>query len=331
MPRRRTAQTTFLLLAAASVLASSCSRQGAEPAHLTTLYIGQRGAPKVYGVNAFTHQVGVPRTLRVVPGRLVLSLDRLRVIGVAAEAPELFSYNTLSESPASYLELPGVASAIYQSPAHKGLHTYVVVPLPQANSLLLTIDMIAWKVTGRDLLPGVVTAFVTSPDGLIGYFVDEDTGELGAYGLLEHKVLWTTKVCGQPDALVSGPRGLTVYVACKADNAVVVVDAVNRSVVARIPVGAQPVTMLVSNALNQLVVLDAGDNSVAFVSLLTNKLLGVLYLDYTLVDMSVSSDGRSLYVVSVQPSGFAQIDIGYRVLAGSLTKLPFEPSSVVAQ
>ena len=110
---------------------------------------------------------------------------------------------------------------------------------------LLAVDTTSQAITNRLVLPARPVAANIAPDGTL-YIAGGDDGELWSINpdmaLVGNPIL----VGGQPSAVGVGLDGTHVYVATRGDNSVAVVDPLRKQISSRIPVGKDPIAMLVA-------------------------------------------------------------------------------------
>jgi YVTN family beta-propeller protein len=113
-----------------------------------------------------------------------------------------------------------------------------------------------------------------------------------------------------PEALAVNETTGRIYVANEANKSVTVIDGVTNTVVANIPVGAQPGALAVNEIANRVYVYNAGDPSVSFINGATNTVeatLALASLPVTTRSVMVVADPGVARVYAVEVDGNGQL------------------------
>jgi YVTN family beta-propeller protein len=138
------------------------------------------------------------------------------------------------------LDVGGGPIEVLADPARK--RVYVVV---DTINQIVAVDTSTQQITARLALPGRPSAGAVGPDGSL-YVVGGDAGQLWPVDPQLTQVGAPILVGSQPAAVGVSLDGMRVYVAARGDNSLAIVDARNNQITARIPVGREPVALLVA-------------------------------------------------------------------------------------
>jgi len=138
------------------------------------------------------------------------------------------------------VEVGGGPIAILPDAARK--RVYVVA---DTINQIVAIDTSTQQIAARLPLPGRPSAGAVGPDGKL-YITGGDAGQLWAVDPDLTQVGTPILVGSQPAAVAVSLDGARVYVADRGDNSLAVVDARRSQISARIPVGKDPVAVIVA-------------------------------------------------------------------------------------
>ena len=110
---------------------------------------------------------------------------------------------------------------------------------------VIAVDTTTQAIAGRLKLPGTPSAASVAPDGTL-YIAGGDAGQLWPVAADMGQVGEPIQIGSHPAAVGVSLDGSRVYVATRGDNTLAVVDAHLKQVSSRVPVGKDPVAMLVA-------------------------------------------------------------------------------------
>jgi YVTN family beta-propeller protein len=122
-----------------------------------------------------------------------------------------------------------------------------VLILSDTTNELVVVDYATQSIVQRLALPGRPSAGAVGPDGTV-YVVGGDAGQLWSVSPGLARVEDPIPVGTQPAALGVALDGLHAYVALRGESSLAVVDLLSKQVISRIPVGKDPVAILVTAA-----------------------------------------------------------------------------------
>lgn len=200
-----------------------------------------------------------------------------------------------------------------------GSQIYVVCG--DSNQLGL-VDTASGKMTGTVPLGDSPEMFSLSPDGKTAYVSIEDENTLAAYDLQSKAKLFEVKTGGEPEGVLVMPDGKQAYVTSEVANVVHLVDLAQRKVVKNIRVGNRPrrfalaaddKELWVTNELGASIsVLSTADQSVKHT--LQFKVQGMRASDITPVGMTLSPDGKTMWVGLGKANHVAEVEVATRAV-----------------
>jgi YVTN family beta-propeller protein len=146
-----------------------------------------------------------------------------------------------------------------------------------------------------------------------------DLGKLNVISTTLGKVVATVKVGKQPIGVAVSPDGERIYVTNENDNTVSVIDASSDQVIATVRVGSNPQGLAVRPDGQRIYVVDRGFNAssngrsalngaISVIDAATNKVHDTVWVHTAPWAVTVSPDGRRVYVTHVDPAS-SQVDI----------------------
>jgi PQQ-dependent catabolism-associated beta-propeller protein len=195
-------------------------------------------------------------------------------------------------------------------------HKQIMVVCGDSNALGL-VDVATGKLTGTVPLGDSPEMFALSPDGQFAYVSIEDDSVMAAYDLVSKKPVFEVKTGGEPEGVLITPDGKTAYVTSEVANLVHEIDLTSRKVVKNIQVGKRPRRFVLAAGGAELWVSNELDASVGVVDTKTRALKlsipfevkGMRSSDITPVGMTLSPDGRSVWVGLGRANHVAEVDV----------------------
>ena len=162
--------------------------------------------------------------------------------------------------------------------------------------------------------------FDLSPDGKTAYVSIEDESAMAAYSLETKAKLFDVKTGGEPEGILVMPDGKHAYVTSEVANVVHLVDLVQHKVVKNIRVGKRPRRFVLAANAKELWVTNELGASVSVVSTedqsvkhtLEFKVKGIRASDITPVGMTLSPDGKTVWVGLGRANHVAEVDVATR-------------------
>ncbi|MDP3707717.1 MAG: PQQ-dependent catabolism-associated beta-propeller protein [Polaromonas sp.] len=214
------------------------------------------------------------------------------------------------------------AIEVCQRPRHMGFNasgSQIYVVCGDSNQLGL-VDTASGKMTGTVPLGDSPEIFDLSPDGKTVYVSIEDENTMAAYDLQSKTKLFDVKTGGEPEGILVMPDGKQAYVTSEGANVVHLIDLTQRKVVKNIRVGNRPrrfalaaggKELWVTNELGASIsVLSTEDQSVKHT--LKFKVQGMRANDITPVGMTLSPDGKTMWVGLGRANHVAEVDVATR-------------------
>ena len=200
-----------------------------------------------------------------------------------------------------------------------GSQIYVVCG--DSNQLGL-VDTASGKLTGTVPLGDSPEMFGLSPDGKTAYVSIEDENTLAAYDLATQAKLFEVATGGEPEGVFVTPDGKQAYVTSEVANVVHLIDLKARKVLKNIRVGNRPrrfalaaegKELWVTNELGASVsVISTGDQSVK--KTIDFKVQGMRANDVTPVGITLSPDGKTMWVGLGKANHVAEVDVASRAV-----------------
>ncbi len=197
--------------------------------------------------------------------------------------------------------------------------THIYVSCGDSNQLGI-VQTASGKMTDQIEVGDSPEIFDLSPDGKIAYVSIEDDNVMGAYSLETKAKLFEVKTGGEPEGILVMPDGKHAYVTSEVANVVHLVDLVQRKVVKNIRVGKRPRRFVlaangkelwISNELGASVsVVSTEDQSVKHT--VEFKVQGMRSSDITPVGMTLSPDGKTVWVGLGRANHVAEVDVATR-------------------
>ena len=198
-----------------------------------------------------------------------------------------------------------------------GSQIYVVCG--DSNQLGL-VDTASGKMTGTVPLADSPEMLGLSPDGKTAYVSSEDDSTLAAFDLQSKAKLFEVKTGGEPEGVLITPDGKQAYVTSEVANAVHLIDLAQRKIIKNIRVGNRPrrfalaaegKELWVTNELGSSIsILSTQDHSVKHT--LSFKVKGMRASDITPVGMTLSTDGKTMWVGLGRANHVAEVDVATR-------------------
>ncbi|MFZ3140835.1 PQQ-dependent catabolism-associated beta-propeller protein [Polaromonas sp.] len=198
-------------------------------------------------------------------------------------------------------------------------HTRIYVSCGDSNQLGI-VETASGKMTDQIPVGDSPEIFDLSPDGKTAYVSIEDDNVMGAYNLETKAKLFEVKTGGEPEGILVMPDGKHAYVTSEVANVVHLVDIAQRKVLKNIRVGKRPRRFVlaaggkelwISNELGASVsVLNTEDQSVK--STVEFKVQGMRASDITPVGMTLSPDGKTVWVGLGRANHVAEVDVATR-------------------
>ena len=138
------------------------------------------------------------------------------------------------------IEVGGGPTALLTDAARRRIHI-----IADTINQVITVDTGSQAITSRLTLPARPSAAAIGSDGTL-YVASGDSGQLWPVSPDMTQVGEPIQVGGHPAAVGVSFDGARVYVATRGDNSLAVVDVQSKQVSSRIPVGKDPVSILVA-------------------------------------------------------------------------------------
>jgi YVTN family beta-propeller protein len=143
---------------------------------------------------------------------------------------------------------------------------------------------------------------------------------MGAYDLHSKKKLFEVKVGGQPEGVLVMPDGKHAYVTSEEANVVHYIDLATHKIVKNIRVGNRPRRFVLASSGKELWVSNELSASVSIVSTedqkvkqtIVFKLEGIRTNDITPVGMTLSADGKTVWVGLGRANHVAEVNLASR-------------------
>jgi PQQ-dependent catabolism-associated beta-propeller protein len=195
-------------------------------------------------------------------------------------------------------------------------HKQIMVVCGDSNALGL-VDLATGRLERSVPLGDSPEMFALSPDGKLAYVSIEDDSVMAAYDLGSGKPAFEVKTGGEPEGVLVTPDGKTAYVTSEVANLVHEIDLPSRKVVKNIKVGKRPRRFALASGGAELWVTNELDASVGVVDTRTRALKhtirfevkGMRASDITPVGMTISPDGKSVWVGLGRANHVAEIDV----------------------
>ncbi|AOW15641.1 hypothetical protein LPB72_02075 [Hydrogenophaga crassostreae] len=192
----------------------------------------------------------------------------------------------------------------------------IMVVCGDSNALGL-VDVATGRLTGTVPLGDSPEMFALSPDGKLAYVSIEDESVMAAYDLASKKPVFEVKTGGEPEGVLVTPDGKTAYVTSEVANLVHEIDLTTKKVVKNIKVGKRPRRFALASGGTELWVTNELDASVGVVDTQSRNLKqtirfevkGMRQADITPVGITVSPDGRTMWVGLGKANHVAEVDV----------------------
>lgn len=211
------------------------------------------------------------------------------------------------------------AIEVCQRPRHMMFspdHAQIYVSCADSNQLGI-VQTASAKMTGTMPLGESPEIFDLSPDGKTLYVTLEDESAMAAYSLDTKARLFAVKTGSEPEGVLIMPDGKQAYVTSEGANMVHLIDLAQRKVIKNIKVGKRPRRFVlaaggqevwVTNELGASVsVINTQDQSVK--QTIEFKVQGMRASDITPVGMTLSPDGKTVWVGLGRANHVAEIDV----------------------
>jgi PQQ-dependent catabolism-associated beta-propeller protein len=182
------------------------------------------------------------------------------------------------------------------------------------------IDIPSRRSVGGLALGDDPEVFDLSPDGRTAYVSAEDDGALNVFDLDAKKQRASVALGKEPEGVKVSPDGRRVYVTSEVANMVHVIDTATLQIVKNIAVGKRPrrfaftadgSALWVTNELGSSVSIISVDD-LAVVATLQFEVKGMRADDITPVGLTLSRDGRTMYVGLGRANHVAFVDVATR-------------------
>jgi PQQ-dependent catabolism-associated beta-propeller protein len=182
------------------------------------------------------------------------------------------------------------------------------------------IDLASRKSAGGFPLGDDPEVFDLSPDGRTAYVSAEEDGALNVFDLAARKPAGSVPLGKEPEGVKVSPDGKRVYVSSEVASMVHVVDTATLRVVKNIPVGKRPRRLAFSADGGELWVTNELGSSVSIISVrdlavvatVVFEVKGMRADDITPVGLTLSRDGRTMYVGLGRANHVAFVDVASR-------------------
>ena len=194
--------------------------------------------------------------------------------------------------------------------------TRIMVVCGDSNALGL-VDVATAKLVDTVPLGDSPEMFALSPEGKLAYVSIEDDSVMAAYDLATKKPVFEVKTGGEPEGVLVTPDGKTAYVTSEVANLVHEIDLPSRKIVKNIKVGKRPRRFALAAGGAELWVTNELDASVGVVDTRAQALKrtirfevkGMRASDITPVGMTLSPDGKSMWVGLGRANHVAEVDV----------------------
>ena len=214
------------------------------------------------------------------------------------------------------------AIELCQRPRHMMFNanrSQIYVTCGDSNQLGL-VDIASGKMMGTIPLGDSPEMFDLSPDGKTVYVTIEEESGISAYNLETKAKLFDVKTGGQPEGILVMPDGKHAYVTSEVANVVHLIDLVQHKVIKNIRVGKRPRRFVLAANGKELWVTNELGASVSVVSTedqsvkhtLEFKIKGMRASDITPVGMTLSPDGKTVWVGLGRANHVAAVDVATR-------------------
>lgn len=197
------------------------------------------------------------------------------------------------------------------------------------SNQLGVVDTATGKMTGTVPLGDSPEIFDLSPDGKTVYVSIEDENVMAAYDLATKKPLFEVKTGGEPEGVLVTADGKFAYVTSEVANVVHYIDLGQKRVLKNIKVGKRPRRFVLAEGGAELWVTNELDATVSVVSTKDHTVKatvrfavqGMREADITPVGMTLSPDGKTMWVGLGKANHVAEVDVaskkvGRQVLVG---------------
>ncbi len=197
------------------------------------------------------------------------------------------------------------------------------------SNQLGVVDTATGKMTGTVPLGDSPEIFDLSPDGKTVYVSIEDESVMAAYDLATKKPLFEVKTGGEPEGVLVTADGKFAYVTSEVANVVHYIDLGQKKVLKNIKVGKRPRRFVLAEGGAELWVTNELDATVSVVSTKDHTVKatvrfavqGMREADITPVGMTLSPDGKTMWVGLGKANHVAEVDVaskkvGRQVLVG---------------
>jgi len=197
--------------------------------------------------------------------------------------------------------------------------TRIYVSCGDSNQLGI-VETASGKMTDQVPVGDSPELFDLSPDGKTAYVSIEDENVMAAYSLETKAKLFEVKTGGEPEGILVMPDGKQAYVTSEGANVVHLVDLVQRKVLKNIRVGKRPRRFVLAAGGRELWVTNELGSSISVVSTadqsvkhtLEFKVQGMRSSDITPVGMTLSPDGKTVWVGLGRANHVAEVDVATR-------------------
>lgn len=185
------------------------------------------------------------------------------------------------------------------------------------------IDVATRKSTGLVNIGEDPEAFDLSPDGQTIYVSAEEDGELVMYDM-KGKKQKAVKVGKEPEGVKASPDGKTVWVTSEVANMVHVYDVASGKITHNVKVGNRPRRFALSPDGKELWVTNELASAVTVLSTADYKILSTIEFqppgmrkdDVTPVGITMTKDGKTVYVSLGKANHVAKVDAAARKIEG---------------
>jgi YVTN family beta-propeller protein len=244
------------------------------------------------------------------PDEFAISPDRLEayVVNTRGEASDLGSISIVSIpgqhevirlDPHPYGRLDGVVAS------RDRVHLYAAATF---GGSILQFNLVSRHLDQAYRMPGVPhllaldltenTLFATDRNASLLYALDLTSGQVRSI-----------PVGRAPEAVVMTPDGFTLWVACRGDGTVAVVDPATMTVRNTMITGREPVRIAFTPDGNRALVVNAGESSVSVFDARGLVRLGSIPVAVSPIDVAVSDDNRHAWVISDRDDRMSMIDL----------------------
>jgi gliding motility-associated-like protein len=196
------------------------------------------------------------------------------------------------------LKLPGAPDNIAVSPDGSKVYVTSGTYNPKAFGMVIVISTFTNQVVANIPLttnnPGGI---VVSADGSKLYISDDISNLITTVNARTYQAVGTTTINSAGPLCIS-PDGTTLYVANVTGNYVNIIRTTDMSVVTTIPVGQDPVAMVITPDGSKVYVSNYVSGSVSVINTSSKTIEATLQIGYFSLYMSMSPDGSAVYVGS---------------------------------